>query len=244
MNLTTYENEQELGQAAAKLAAKAIRDAAQTKDKVTVLIATGASQLNTIKYLTEQEDVPWEKVEAFHLDEYVGISADHPASFRKYLNERFVAKAKGLKKMTLVNGEAEDLNKEVERLNALIAREKIDVCLAGIGENGHLAFNDPPADLTTKQPYIIVNLDEGCRQQQCNEGWFDTLEDVPTKAISMSIQQILSSNKIILSVPGTRKAQAVNNTMNEEISPEFPSAIMRNHADCELLLDKESSRLL
>ena len=244
MNLTTYENEQELGQAAAKLAAKAIRDAAQTKDKVTILIATGASQLNTVKYLTEQEDVPWGKVEAFHLDEYVGISADHPASFRKYLNERFVAKAQGLQKMTLVNGEAEDLNKEVERLNALISREEIDVCLAGIGENGHLAFNDPPADLTTTQPYIIVNLDQGCRQQQCNEGWFDSLADVPTKAISMSIQQILSSKKIILSVPGTRKAQAVKNTMNEEISPEFPSAIMRNHGDCELLLDKESARLL
>ncbi len=244
MNFTTYENEQALGQAAAKLAAEAIRNAAKTKDKVTILVATGASQFGTLKYLTEQENIPWEQVEAFHLDEYVGISEEHPASFRKYLNERFVAKAKGLKKMTLVNGDADDLDKEVERLNALIAREEIDLCLAGIGENGHLAFNDPPANLTTTQPYIIVELDQGCRQQQCNEGWFDTLEDVPTKAISMSIQQILKSKKIVLSVPGTRKAQAVKNTVNEEVSPEFPSAIMRTHADCEVLLDKESARLL
>ncbi len=244
MNLTTYENEQQLGKTAAKMAAKAIREAAKNQDKVTILVATGASQFSTLKYLTEQEDVPWEKVEAFHLDEYVGISAEHPASFRKYLNERFVAKAQGLKKMTLVNGEAQDLDKEVDRLNALIAREQIDVCLAGIGENGHLAFNDPPADLTTTQPYIIVELDQGCRQQQCNEGWFDTLEDVPTKAISMSVQQILKSKKIILSVPGSRKAEAVRNTVHEEISPLYPSSIMQTHADCEVLLDKESARLL
>ncbi len=244
MNFTTYENDQELGQVAAKMAAKAIREAAKDQEKVTILVATGASQLKTLKYLTEQEDVPWEKVEAFHLDEYVGIPADHPASFRKYLNERFVAKAPGLKKMTLVNGEAQDLDKEVARLNALISGEKIDLCLAGIGENGHLAFNDPPANLTTTEPYIIVELDQACRQQQCNEGWFATLEDVPTKAITMSIQQILASKKIILSVPGTRKAEAVKNTIHESISPEYPAAIMKSHADCEVLLDKKSAGLL
>jgi len=244
MNFTTYENNIELGQAAAKLAAKAIREAAKGKEKVTVLIATGSSQISTLKHLTEQEDVPWEKVEAFHLDEYVGILAEHPASFRKYLNERFVAKAQGLKKMTLVNGDAQDLDKEVERLNDLISGEQIDVCLAGIGENGHLAFNDPPADLTTTQPYIIVELDLACRQQQCNEGWFPTLDSVPTKAISMSIQQILKSKKIILSVPGSRKAEAVRNTVKEKISPQYPSSIMQSHADCEVLLDKESARLL
>ncbi len=244
MNFTIYENEKMLGQAAAKMAAEAIRQAAQYQDKVILLVATGASQFSTLKYLAEQKNIPWEKVEAFHLDEYVGISAEHPASFRKYLNERFVAKVQGLKKMTLVNGEAEDLNKEIERLNALITHEKIDVCLAGVGENGHLAFNDPPANLTTTQPYIIVDLDQGCRQQQCNEGWFDTIEDVPVKAISMSIQQIFKSKKIILSVPGTRKAPAVKNTINGKISPEYPSAILQNHTNCELLLDKESARLL
>ncbi|WOH35738.1 glucosamine-6-phosphate deaminase [Thalassotalea fonticola] len=244
MKFNTLENEKLMGQAAAKLGAEAIRQAISNKGKATIIIATGSSQFDMLQHLTEQEDIPWEKVQAFHLDEYVGLSAEHPASFRKYLNERFVAKAKGLNKMTLVNADAEDLEAEIARLNALIAQEEVDVCLAGIGENGHLAFNDPPADLATYEPYIVVELDQACRQQQCNEGWFNGLADVPSKAISMSINQILKSKKIILSVPGERKAEAVKNTVAKSISADYPSSVLQGHADCEIFLDVESASLL
>ncbi len=244
MKFITCDNEQALGRAAAQMGAEAIRAIAEVKDRVTIVVATGASQFTMLEHLVQEPELPWDRVDAFHLDEYVGISADHPASFRKYLNERFVSKVKSLAVLHEVIGDASDLDAEVERLNALIGGREVDVCFGGIGENGHLAFNDPPADLETNDPYIVVDLDQACRQQQCNEGWFGGMEDVPERAISMAINQIMKSKKLILSVPGERKAEAVKNTFIRNVSPEFPSAVLRRHGDCHIFVDTDSAKLL
>lgn len=244
MTVNTYTNKQELGAAAAKLGVKAIRSALKVKDRVTIIVATGASQLTVLENLVQNTDLAWNRIDIFHLDEYVGISADHPASFRRYLNERLVSKIENLGSFHPVNGDADELSAEVTRLNALISTRDVDVCFAGIGVNGHLAFNDPPADFTIDGPYLVVELDEACRKQQYNEDWFGQLVDVPKRAISMSIKKMLKSKKMIISVPGEVKAVAVRNTFVEEISPLFPSSILRRHSDCHLFLDSASSSLL
>jgi glucosamine-6-phosphate deaminase len=176
----------------------------------------------------------------FHLDEYIGLPITHPASFRKYLQERFILKVEPLKEVFLIDGEG-DPKEECERLGNLIARYPIDVALVGIGENGHLAFNDPPADFNTEDPYLVVELDEACRKQQLNEGWFESLEVVPNKAISMSINQIMKSKNIVCSVPDERKATAVKNTVEQAVSNLYPASILQTHSDCTLYLDKASA---
>jgi len=188
-----------------------------------------------------KEDIDWSVVTAFHLDEYIGIPETHPASFRKYLKERF-ADLVPLKAFNYVNGSI-DPKQECKRLKELIRRHPIDVAFVGIGENGHLAFNDPPADFETEEPYIVVNLDEDCRRQQMGEGWFATLEAVPGQAISMSIKQIMKSKAIICCVPDERKSTAVFNALNQEISPKYPASIMRNHPQALLFLDNNSAKL-
>ena len=179
----------------------------------------------------------------FHLDEYIGLQDTHPASFRKYLKERFLAKVPPLKAVHLINGET---NPEAECiwLGDLITQHPIDVALVGIGENGHLAFNDPPADFDTEEPYIIVDLDDACRRQQYGEGWFKTVNDVPRQAISMSIKQILKSKHIICSVPDERKAEAVKNSVQQGVSNLFPASILQTHQHCTLFLDKGSAKYL
>ena len=244
MQLVTCEDEQALGRTAAQLGAEAIRAAAKTKDQVTIIVATGASQISMLEHLVQEAGLSWERINVFHLDEYVGISANHPASFRKYLHDRLVSRIENLGVLHEVVGDAIDLDAEVARLNALISGKEVDICFAGIGENGHLAFNDPPADLETKAPYITVELDPSCRQQQCNEGWFDNIEQVPERAITMSTHQILKSKKIIVSVPGKRKAEAVKNTFSKPVSPHFPSSVLRYHKDCHIFTDTDSARLL
>jgi glucosamine-6-phosphate deaminase len=179
----------------------------------------------------------------FHLDEYIGLPVSHKASFRKYLQERFVEKVPALKGVNLINGEA-DPEQECNRLEKLILPSRVDVALVGIGENGHLAFNDPPADFETGSAYLVVNLDEQCRQQQVNEGWFSALNEVPENAISMSIQQIMLSKHIVCTVPGIRKAKAVKNTLERPVSNLYPATILQHHPDCYLFLDNESASLL
>jgi len=179
----------------------------------------------------------------FHLDEYIGLPITHPASFSKYLQERFISKVSTLKKSCLINGET-DPKMECDRVGNLITKHPIDVALAGIGENGHLAFNDPPADFETEQPYIVVELDEACRKQQLGEGWFKTIEKVPRYAISMSVKQILKSKHIICSVPGSRKAMAVKNTLEQPVSNLYPASILQSHTNCVFYLDKSSAALL
>ncbi len=179
----------------------------------------------------------------FHLDEYIGFSADHPASFRRYLRERLTSRVP-IGTAHFIEGDASNLEKELDRLNGLLASTPIDVAFVGIGENGHLAFNDPPANFEVATPYIIVHLDEACRRQQFGEGWFKTLEDVPKRAISMSVKQIMKSAHIICTVPDRRKAKAVKACLEGEIGPMVPASILRRHSQCFLFLDREAASLL
>lgn len=243
MKVITSNSNQELGNAAGKAAAALIRETIKEKDSANIILATGTSQFETIRQLLEEEGIDWSKVTMFHLDEYIGLPITHPASFRKYLQERFINKVPALKAAHLINGEA-DPEAERKRVGKLIADYPIDVALVGIGENGHLAFNDPPADFDTKEPYLVVNLDTACRQQQMNEGWFGSLEEVPAQAISMSVHQILLSKHIICSVPGERKAQAVKDSLEREVSNRYPASILQTHADCVFYLDADSAAKL
>jgi glucosamine-6-phosphate deaminase len=242
MKIYQSTNPKELGNLAGETAAPLIRDAIYRKGKANLILATGTSQFETINQLIE-EAIDWSKVTIYHLDEYIGIPMTHPASFRKYLKERFVDKVDGLGAIHYIDGE-NDPESECEQLAALISEEVIDVAFVGIGENGHLAFNDPPADFDTEKPYIVVDLDEPCRRQQMKEGWFESLEDVPAQAISMSIQQIMKSEHIICSVPDERKAEAVKNCLESEVSNKYPSSILQNHPSCSIFLDEASAKML
>lgn len=244
MKTTIAKTKQESGAAAAALGATLIRDALRKKGKANIIVATGASQFEMIERLTKEPRIDWTRVTAFHLDEYVGMPITHPASFRKYLWERFVSHlALPLAAFHYVNGEG-DAHAECRRIGAIIAKHPIDVCFAGIGENGHLAFNDPPADFKTAAPYLVVNLDEGCRRQQMGEGWFETLKKVPEQAISMSIRQIMKSKAVICTVPDKRKAQAVKDCLTGSVTPKHPASILQRHKAAWCFLDTESASLL
>lgn len=243
MQVLVHPQKQALGATAAAEGAEAIREAIARNGRAAIIVATGASQFEMLDALVDA-DIDWSRVTVFHLDEYVGLSADHSASFRRYLRERLVARVDGLAEFVAVDGDATDLWAEIARLNSRIAREQIDVCFAGIGENCHLAFNDPPADFDTDAPYIVVDLDEACRRQQMGEGWFATLDDVPARAISMSIRQIMASRHLVLSVPDARKAQAVHDAVEGPVSNLHPASITQKHGTCSLHLDPEAASLL
>jgi len=243
MKVIVEKNAKRLGIAAGKAAAALIKAAIQEKGQANIILGTGASQFETLRQLTASPDIEWHKVVMFHLDEYIGIPVTHPASFRKYLKERFLDKVSLLKAYHLIDGNADPVE-ECSRLGALISTHPIDVALAGIGENGHLAFNDPPADFETTQPYIIARLDEACRKQQLGEGWFKDIDEVPTTAISMSVQQLMKSKHIICSVPDQRKAKALKNSFEQPVSNLYPASILRNHPDCQFFLDIFSVSLL
>jgi len=244
MKIDISENDRELGMKAAQEGAAVLRASAQEKERLTLVIPTGASQFSMFEQLIIEPDIPWHRIDVFHLDEYVGIAADHPASFRRYLRERFVAHVPDLGSFHEIMGDAPVIETEIARLNAMLGSREIDLCFAGIGENGHLAFNDPPADFETTDPYILVTLDDKCRRQQYHEGWFESLDDVPVQAISMSVNQIMKCRRLIISVPEGRKAEAVRDSLQNEISPSFPASILRRHENCELFLDLDSSKLL
>ena len=243
MDIVISRDIKEMGKEAGSNAGRMIRTAISERGIANIILATGTSQFETLTQLIAEEGIDWSKVVMFHLDEYIGLSITHPASFRKYLKERFLAKVPPLKAAFLIDGET-DASAECERLGKLISTHPIDVALVGIGENGHLAFNDPPADFDTEQPYIVVDLDDQCVQQQFGEGWFPTLKDVPRKAISMSVKQIMKSKQIICSVPDARKAQAVKNSIENQVSNRYPASILQNHAHCTIYLDPSSAELL
>jgi len=243
MNIVICRDVQDLGIQAARAAAASLRQALAEKEQVTILVATGASQFATLQELVQTPEIDWSRVTGFHLDEYLGLSIEHPAAFRRYLQERFISQVP-LRQFHLVNGEAENPQQECERLGQLICQHDIDVALIGIGENGHLAFNDPPADFETTQSYLVVTLDRACREQQFGEGWFPSFEAVPTQAISMSISQILKAKRIICSVPDKRKANAVQNSVEGPITPQVPASILQNHAGCTLFLDPPAASQL
>jgi glucosamine-6-phosphate deaminase len=232
-----------MGLAAGAQAGELIREAITARGAANIILATGTSQFSTLQQLIAEPGIDWSRVTMFHLDEYIGLPMTSPASFRKYLKERFVDQVPSLKAVHFINAE-ENAAAECERLNALIRNHPVDVALVGIGENGHLAFNDPPADFDTTDPYIIVELDEACRKQQYGEGWFATMEDVPSRAISMSIRQILASSYIICSVPDRRKAEAVRNSLTVPVDPAVPASSLRCHPACTFYLDAAAASLL
>lgn len=244
MNIQRFDSKEAMGAAAAADGADKMRKAQAERGEINIIVATGASQFEMLEALTKEEGIDWTKVTVFHLDEYVGLSIEHPASFRKYLKERFEDQLpSAVRAFHYINAE-QDPEAECDRVGALIAGSPIDVAFVGIGENGHLAFNDPPANFETEKPYLVVNLDDACRQQQFGEGWFPTFEAVPEKAISMSVRQIMNSGAIICTVPDERKAEAVRNSVEGEISPEVPASILQQHGDCGLYIDEPAASLL
>jgi glucosamine-6-phosphate deaminase len=240
MLIRVFNDKATLGRAAAEQAASAIRRAISERGTARIIAATAASQLEFLDALTKAPGIDWSKVEVFHLDEYIGLPITHPGSFRKMLMEQLVNKT-GIKNYHLLAGDAADPIAVVREAGEQLASAPIDIAFLGIGENGHIAFNDPPADFNTEEAYIVVNLDEACRQQQVGEAWFADISQVPTQAISMSAKQILKAKEILAAVPDKRKAQAVRNCFEGKISPMAPASILRRHPNATVYLDTSSA---
>ena len=243
MIIKVFNDKVSLGKAAAEQAAAAIRRAIGENGHARIVAATAASQLEFLDALTTMPGIDWQKVEAFHLDEYVGLPVTHPASFRKMLLEHLIQKT-GMTRYHLLEGDAADLVQAMREVSKDLASAPIDIAFLGIGENGHIAFNDPPADFETEVPYIVVELDEACRRQQVGEAWFTDISQVPKRAISMSARQILKAKEILAVAPDTRKAQAIKLCFEGSIGPMKPSSILRTHPDATIYLDKNSASLL
>ncbi|MBI3475405.1 MAG: glucosamine-6-phosphate deaminase [Acidobacteria bacterium] len=242
MNIKVLADKESLGRTAADHAASSLRRAIHDQGGARIIAATGASQFEFLDALTSAPGIDWGRVEVFHLDEYVGLPITHPASFRKYLFERLIHKT-GVTRYHLLDGDG-DPEASIRKVARSLQSKPVDIAFAGIGENAHIAFNDPPANFETDEPYLIVDLDDACRQQQVNEGWFAELKDVPRKAISMSVRELMRAKEIIAIVPDTRKAQAVKMCLEGEVSPMVPASILRNHPNATLYLDHDSAALL
>ena len=242
MDIRRFDDPVALGRAAADAAAELIADAVAARGRARVIAATGLSQVHTLAALVADRDIPWANVELFHLDEYIGLPATHPASFRRYLRERLIDPA-GIVSPHLLDGE-QDPELVCLAMGRAIAAAPVDLALVGIGENGHLAFNDPPADFETRTPYLIVRLDDACRRQQVGEGWFSSVADVPERAISMSVRQILEARRILCIVPDERKAEAVLATIEGPVTPAVPASILQTHQAVTLFLDRGSASRL
>lgn len=244
MQIEICSDKHDLGRRAAAAGAAQIHAAIADRGSANVIVATGASQFEMLGELVKAPNIDWSKVNFFHLDEYVAMPMTHPASFRRYLKERLVDQLpQPPRAFHYLNAEG-DAAAECRRLGELIQQHPIDVAFIGIGENGHLAFNDPPADFVTDEPYIVVQLDDACRRQQFGEGWFPTFEAVPTLAISMSVRQIMKSNTIVCSVPDERKASAVKNTIEGPVTPQVPASILREHPRATIYLDPPAASYL
>ncbi len=241
MKVILSDNPKTLGENAAALTARLLRDAVSKQGSARLLMSTGASQFDTIKALV-REDVDWSVVDVFHLDEYVDMPDTHPASFRKYIRERF-ADIVHPRRVNYVVAEG-DVTQNIRELTAELRREPIDVGLIGIGENAHIAFNDPPADFETQDAYIIVDLDMKCRTQQLHEGWFKTLDDVPRRAVSMSVSEIMKCRSVISAVPYKVKAQAIRDTLENELTPYIPATMLKQHPNFSLFVDRDSASLV
>jgi len=242
MNVKVFNDKRSLGEAAADQAATAIRNAIRDRRRARIVAATAASQVEFLECLASADDIDWRLVEAFHLDEYVGLPITHPGSFRRLFLEQLVNKT-GIVHYHLLDGEG-DPAAAVRGVNEAISSAPIDIAFLGIGENAHLAFNDPPADFETEEPYLIVTLDEACRRQQVGEAWFTDISEVPEQAISMSVRQILKAKELLVVVPDSRKAQAVKACVEGEITPMAPASILRTHLNATVYLDTYSAALL
>jgi glucosamine-6-phosphate deaminase len=238
MKIHILEHADQIGYESARESEQIIRDSIAEKGVARIVLSTGASQFEFLQHFVKM-NIEWDKVEMFHLDEYIALSEQHPASFRKYLKERFLSHVK-VKQAWLVDGES-NLDEVLARLNEEISKAPIDLALIGIGENAHIAFNDPPADFNDERPFKVVNLTDTCKIQQVGEGWFATIDDVPKQAISMSVQQILKCNRIISVVPRESKAQAIDDMLKNGVDVNIPATIMKTHPSWSLYLDKQSS---
>ena len=238
MEIRICKTSKDLGKSAAEFVAARLKDIIAEKGEARIALSTGASQFDTLEALVAIPGIKWECVEMFHLDEYVDLPITHVASFRKYLQERFVDKVGALKAVHFVDGTREG----IEELTRQIRRAPVDIGLIGIGENAHIAFNDPPADFDTKEAYIIVNLNERCKQQQMGEGWFATIDDVPKQAVSMTAYQIMQCGTIVSCVPHKVKAEAIRKTLSaREVTNEIPATLLKTHPDFILYIDENSA---
>jgi len=244
VQVNVFAGAQIAGKSAADKGAALVRKAIDQRGEALIILATGASQFSMLNALIEKDDIEWSRCTIFHLDEYVGIDESHKASFVRYLKERFLAHVPRVRRFVAINGNSGDTAGEIARINKIIGASDIDVAFVGIGENSHLAFNDPPADFATTAPYILVDLDRKCRLQQKNEGWFETLADVPGQAISMSINQIMKSRSIICTVSDLRKAKAVKCAIEGKVSNLCPASILQNHKASFVFLDRDAASLL
>jgi glucosamine-6-phosphate deaminase len=244
MNKYIFKTKDEMAAAAASSVVQAIKHAIREKGQANIVLGTGNSQSEMYGHLVASKGVDWFKVVMFHLDEYIGLAPGHPAGLRTYLMKYFVNKVGPLRAMYLIKGEAPDPVQECKRMGVLIQAHPIDVACIGFGENGHLAFNDPPADFETEEPYLVVELDKRCRMQQVGEGWFQSLEQVPARAISMSVRQILKSKQLVATVPDLRKAEAVKNALEGPVTPQCPASIVQQHENCFIFLDEPAASRL
>jgi glucosamine-6-phosphate deaminase len=243
MRIKLFRDRTTLSQAAAEHAASRIQTAIAQHGGARIVAATAASQIEFLDALTRSPEIDWHQVEVFHLDEYLGLPISHPGSFRKMLLEQLVWKT-GVSKYHLLDGDVPDPKEVARRVGRTLASQPVDIAFLGIGENGHIGFNDPPADFDTEEPYIIVDLDEACRQQQVGEAWFRDISQVPRQALSMSVRQILKASEIIAVVPDARKAPAIERCFRGEISPMAPASILQNHGNTTVYLDENSASLL
>jgi len=244
MQVQVLPNPVATGNAAARRGAEVLREALRLRGSATIVVATGASQFAMYDTLVQEPGIDWSRVTVFHLDEYIGLPITHGASFRGYLRQRFLSRLPVAPVFVSIDGDAPDLGAELARLNGLLAGKPVDLCFAGIGENGHLAFNDPPCDFEVRNPYIVVDLDEACRRQQLGEGWFPTLEAVPRQAISMSIRQIMASACLVMTIPDLRKAVAVQRALEGPVDAACPASIIQQHANCAVFLDTDAASKL
>lgn len=238
MEIRICKDSKSLGKSAAAHVAQVLKQCIAEQGCARIVLSTGASQFDTISALVEEPGIKWDCVEMFHLDEYVDLPITHMASFRKYLQERFVDKVAPLKAVHFVDGTKEGIAALTEELR----KKPVDIGLIGIGENGHIAFNDPPADFDTKEAYIIVNLDDKCKKQQMGEGWFETIDDVPKRAVSMTTYQIMQCKRIVSCVPHTVKAEAIKNTIQAKaVTNMVPATLLKTHPDWILYVDENSA---
>jgi glucosamine-6-phosphate deaminase len=238
MQITILEHADEIGLAASRDCEQIIQEAISRQGSARIVLSTGASQFEFLKHFVTM-NIEWSKVDMFHLDEYVALPESHPASFRKYLKERFLQHV-DVRSATFVDGDG-DLDEALKRLNEEIAKVPVDLALIGIGQNAHIAFNDPPADFETEAPYKVVELDERCKAQQVSEGWFASIDDVPKRAITMSVKQIMKSRHIVSVVPHEVKAEAIENTLKSPVDPNVPATILKTHPNWKLYVDKQSA---
>jgi len=244
MRVIVCDNKASLAESAADMGISEIKEAINTRGKAVIVLSTGLSQVDMLARLVKA-DIPWGNVEVFHIAEYVGLPADAPSSFHHYLVEHFTKQVPDLGAFHFIDGNAPDMGAELKRLDTLIMDKTVDVAFIGVGENGHIGFNDPPmAKIRTDEPFIEVTLPERCRKQQAGEGWFPTFEEVPQKAITMSVRQVLKAKHIIATVPDLRKARAVAMCLFDEVSPFAPCAMLRWHDGCDLFVDRPSATLV